>query len=76
MHLKPDFPKGQHSACARLPDENPTAHSAKTATQLDKLPTTGDGTLEIWDAASGSGNFDSETVGTGLALVHGSKMGL
>jgi hypothetical protein len=47
------------------------------------MPTAGDGTLEIrdatsesWDAASGTGNANFETVGVGLASVHGSEMGL
>jgi hypothetical protein len=62
-----------------LPDEKPTAYSAWAATQLDELPTAGDGTLEIqdavskrWDAALGIRNADSETMGAGLASVHSS----
>jgi hypothetical protein len=66
-----------------LQDEKSTIHSAWATAQLDELPATRDGTLKIqdaesesWDAASGSGNTNSETVGAGLASVHGSKMGL
>jgi hypothetical protein len=46
------------------------------------MPTAGDGTLDIrnaayesWDVASETGNAGSETTGVGLASVHDSGMG-
>jgi hypothetical protein len=83
MHQKLDHPMDRCSAGAGLPDEKPSAHSTWAAAQLDELPTAGDGTLEIWDATSeswdttlGTGNVGSETVSTGDASWHNSKMGL
>jgi hypothetical protein len=66
-----------------LPNEEHAICSAWAATQLDELPAAGDGTIVIWDAAfeswdatSGTGNADSETVGARLVSVYDSEMGL
>jgi hypothetical protein len=54
MHQKLDLLEERRSAGVGLSDKKPAAHSAWAAAQLDKLPATRDGTMEIQDAASES----------------------
>jgi hypothetical protein len=64
-------------------NEKPAIHSTWAATQLDEQPAVWDGTMknrdaasETCDAASGTGNKDSETTDVGLASAHDSETGL
>jgi hypothetical protein len=72
-----DAPKAWQSTGAMPPDKEHVVHFARATAQLGELPATGDGTLEIsnaasecWDAASRSRNSDSKNAGVGLASVH------
>jgi hypothetical protein len=82
MHQKLELLEGWQSAGVRLSDEKPVVHSSGATAQLDELPATGDGTLDIqdvasksWDTASETGNTGSRTTDAGLASVHDSEMG-